>query len=142
MSRNYCEVCNVEEHDRCGRCGAAVVASLMVHRFMDAHASSHHFCGADNPGYQAMLRAMRNDYDESREMLVECPACREDCVRRANSPVLFDVHGFYGLLGDAAIHQCAAVAAEPTPIRPTLKEGGTVPGHVPLIAARHRVIDL
>lgn len=126
MSRAYCEVCHVEEHDRCPRCGAAVVASLMVHRFMDAHASSAHFCGSDNPNYQAMLRAMRNDYDESREMLAECPKCRDDVVRRANSPVLYDVHGYYGLLGDSAVHQCMATPEpEPVPAVPSYKEAAT-----------------
>jgi hypothetical protein len=115
MSRQYCDVCHVDEHDRCARCGAAVVASLTVHRFMEAHTSAAHFCGVDNPGYQAMLRAMRNDYDESREMLTECPNCRDDVIRRANSPVLYEVHGYYGLLGDQAVHQCV-----PAPVAPPI----------------------
>lgn len=112
MTDRYCDEC-LMRHDTCIRCGAAVVASLYLHRNMDAHTSAAHFCGADNPGYQAMLRAMRNDYDESREMLTECPSCQDDVIRRANSPVLYDVHGFYGFQGEGAVHNCAA------PTKPT-----------------------
>ena len=45
-------------------------------------------------------------------------------------------------------HACPKVEPEtpprmPEPPRPTIKEGnGTVPGHVPTIAPRHRVIEL
>jgi hypothetical protein len=95
------------------------VASLYLHRKMNAHGNGPHACGADNPGYQAMLRAMRNEYDESREMLTECPECRDDVIRRANSPVLYDVHGYYGLQGEGAVHNCVAApeTAHPEPDR-------------------------
>lgn len=121
MTSRYCDECSMP-HDTCGRCGAAVVASLHIHRHMNAHGNGPHFCGADNPGYQAMLRAMRNDYDESREMLTECPTCRDDVIRRANSPALYDVHGYYGLQGDSALHQCVTAESAPAQEQPARTE--------------------
>jgi hypothetical protein len=108
---------------------------------MDAHASSAHFCGADNPGYQAMLRAMRNDYDESREMLTECSICRDDVIRRANSPVLYDVHGFYGLQGDSAVHNCAERETPPTPIRQQAASLKEEPEPVSIRRPRPKALD-
>lgn len=108
----YCEVCSMA-HDVCSKCGAAIVASLYLHREMNAHGSGPHWCGADNPGYVAMVAAMRMETDGAREMLTECPKCQDDVVRRASSPVLYDAHGFYGLQGESAVHQCAEVTSAP-----------------------------
>lgn len=116
MKDPFCEEC-LMRHDVCSRCGAYIVACLRLHINMNAHGNGKHFCGSENPGYQAMIRAMREDADASRDLLTSCPTCQDDVIRRANSPVLYDVHGFYGLLGDSAVHQCSAVAADPTPIR-------------------------
>lgn len=142
MIAEFCDVCSMR-HDVCGSCGGAVVASLYLHRKMNAHGNGPHWCGEENPRYQEMLRAMREDSDGQRELLTECPRCQDDVIRRADSPVLYDVHGYYGLQGDAAVHNCAAPPLpDPLPAVPTYKEGGTVPGHVPSIAPTHRVIDL
>lgn len=126
MDRHYCDECAMK-HDSCPKCGAAIVASLVLHRFMDAHRSSPHCCGAENKNYQARLAAMRNDYDESRDMLTECPTCRDDVIRRANSPVLYDVHGYYGLQGDTAVHQCLAAKLPEPPRQPSYKEAASEP---------------
>lgn len=111
----YCDEC-LMPHDACPQCGAAIVANLRLHINMDAHGSSKHFCGSENLGYQAMIRAMRGGLDGAREMLSDCASCGLECVRRADSPVLYEIHGYYGLQGTSAVHQCAVVA-EPTPIR-------------------------
>lgn len=104
-------------HDRCSKCGAAIVANLRLHLNMNAHGNGKHFCGSDNPGYLAMIQAMREETIGTREMLSDCAQCGLECVRRADSPVLFDVAGFYGLEGDSAIHECAVMATEPEPIQ-------------------------
>lgn len=121
MIDRYCEECSMP-HDRCSKCGAAIVANLRIHLNMNAHGSGKHFCGSENRGYLAMIQAMREETVGAREMLSDCRECGLECVRRADSPVLYDKDGYYGLQGESAVHQCAEVAAEPTPIRPTLKE--------------------
>lgn len=115
MASHYCDECGMP-HDSCAACGAAIVASLSIHRKMNAHGNGPHWCGSDNPGYLAMLRAMRNDFDTTRDMLTECSDCGEDVIRQANSPVLYDVHGYYGLLGNTAVHNCVRTQPEPAPM--------------------------
>lgn len=143
MSNPYCDECSMR-HDVCPCCGAAIVASLYLHRKMNAHGEGRHWCGQGNPGYQAMLRAMREESDNSRELLTECPVCASDVIRRADSPELYEVHGYYGLLGDTAIHICTQMEPAPVPPRqPSYKEAvGTVPGHGPAPASQHWRIDL
>lgn len=102
-------------HDTCERCGALIVASLSLHRDMNAHGNGPHWCGAENPRYQAMLRAMREESDGCRDLLAECGTCGTDVIRRADSPVLYDVHGYYGLQGDSAVHNCVAAPTQATP---------------------------
>lgn len=127
MIAEFCDVCSMR-HDICGSCGAAVVASLYLHRKMNAHGTGPHWCGEENPRYQEMLRAMREHADGQRELLTECPRCRDDVIRRADSPVLYDVHGYYGLRGESAVHNCEAaplpdpLPAQPNPMRSSIEE--------------------
>lgn len=114
MTGRYCEVCEMP-HDACGRCGAAIVASISLHRNMNAHGNGPHWCGAENPRYQAMLRAMREESDGCRELLTECGTCGSDVIRKADSPVLHEIHGYYGLQGESAVHNCVAAPVEPSP---------------------------
>jgi hypothetical protein len=120
MTNPYCDEC-LMRHDACRQCGAAIVANLRLHINMNAHGNGKHWCGSENLGYQAMIRAMRSDLDGAREMLSDCPGCGLECVRRADSPVLYDVHGYYGLQGESAVHNCAP-APEPEPVVPTYEE--------------------
>lgn len=122
MSGNYCEEC-LMPHDACPKCGAAIVANLRIHINMNAHGNGKHFCGSENRGYLAMVQAMREETDGAREVLSDCGSCGLECVRRADSPVLYDIHGYYGLQGESAVHNCEAVPLpDPLPAVPIYKE--------------------